>query len=101
MASEAGGQSLFFDESQRLPQGIEHGDRSWVVVGCGAFGPVVSDQGHVQGPTLAGGAAGSDGGQGSVAEGEGGKPRRAAQTFLRAAVANIDAPTIDLDGGTP
>ena len=72
VASEARGQSLFFDESQRFPQGIEHGNRRGVVVGPGAFSPVVRDQGHIQIPTLAGAAPGLDSGQRTVAEGEGG-----------------------------
>src|SRR5262249_45797511 len=98
MASEAGRQSLFFNEPQCFTQCIEHGDRSRVVVGPGAFGPVVRDQGHIQVPTLTGGTPRSDGGQRTFAEGEGRYPRWTTQTFLRAAIADIDVPTINLDG---
>ena len=71
------------------------------MVGPGAFGPVVRDQGHIQVPTLARNAPGSDGGQRSVAEGEGRQPGRTAQTFLCPAIADIDVPTIDLDRCAP
>src|SRR6185295_463211 len=98
MASKAGGQPLFFNEPQSFTQSIEHGDRSRMVVRPGAFGPVVRDQGHIQVPTLAGGTPRSDGGQRTFAEGEGRQPGRTTQTFLRAAIADIDVPTIDLDG---
>jgi len=69
-ASEAGGQSLFFDEPQCFTQGIKHRDRSRVMVSPGAFGPVIRNQGHIQVPTLAGAAPGLDGGHCSVAESE-------------------------------
>src|SRR6185295_12622271 len=68
-----------------------------MVIGPRSFGPVVSDQGHIQIPTLAGSPSGFNGSPRMIAQGKGRQTGRAAETFLRGAVANIDVPVIDVD----
>ena len=65
------------------------------MIGSAAFCPVFSNQPHVQIPALTGRPTGFDGGECPVAHRKWRQAGRAAQAFLSAAIADVDADSID------
>ncbi len=97
VALEARFETFLQGQLEGLVERVVHRNRCGVMVGAPTLSPVVVDHSQVEIPAPHLGSTPAQSRDGSRAEGQGSESRRAAQTLLRAAVARVDRPAVDLE----